>query len=231
LLRDLAGAPVRRVLDIGSGTGALVPDVREAFPGALVVGVDRSRGMLSMAPAGTARAIMDARQLAVPSDSVDLVLLVFMLFHLDSPVAALREARRVLRTGGQVGTLTWGSDLESRATRTWTQCLDTHGADPADPTGAARHETVDTADKVAALLREAGFPSPRCWTGDLVVTLDDEHLIRLKTSMGSSKPRFDSLAPEAQAACVADARRRMSQMGSADFVASAKLVYTVASFS
>jgi ubiquinone/menaquinone biosynthesis C-methylase UbiE len=229
LLRDLAGARARRVLDVGSGTGALVPDLREAFPDALVLGVDRSRGMLSLAPAGTDRAVMDAGQLAVASDSVDLVLLVFMLFHLDRPVAALHEARRVLRAGGQVGTLTWGSDLESRATRTWTECLDAHGAEPAEPSAATRHETVDTAEKLGALLRDAGFQSPRCWTGDLVATLDAEHLIRLKTGMGSSKPRFDSLAAAAQEACVADARRRMSEFEPSDFVASAMLVYSVSS--
>jgi hypothetical protein len=78
------------------------------------------------------------------------------------------------------------------------------------------------------LLRSAGFTSPRSWTGDLVAMIDAEHLLRLRTSMGSVKTRFDSLAPPAREACVAEARTRMRRLVREDFVARGKVVYSVA---
>jgi SAM-dependent methyltransferase len=160
---------------------------------------------------------------------VDLVLLVFILFHLDKPVDGLREARRVLRHQGRVGTVTWGGDLESKATRIWTECLDEHGATNADPATEARHATVDTPEKMETLLRIAGFTAPHSWVDDLVSTLDLEHLLRLRTSMGSAKPRFDSLDPLTREACIANARRRMEGLAPEDFVAQGRIVYAVAS--
>jgi len=209
--------------------GLLLPGLRGAFPGAFVLGVDRSPGMLALAPTGVPLAVMDARQLALSPASVDLILMVFMLFHLDTPLDGLREARRVLRPGGRVATVTWGGDLESKATRIWTECLDTHGASPTDPAMAARHASVDTPEKMEALLRAAGFTLPHAWVEDLVSTLDLEHLLRLRTTMGSAKPRFDSVDPTTQQACIAEARRRMEELAGEDFVARASIVYAIAS--
>jgi SAM-dependent methyltransferase len=183
--------------------------------------------MLALAPDGSNRAVMDARHLALQNDSVDRVFMAFMLFHLESPVTGLREARRVLRAGGRVGVLTWGGDLESKATRIWTECLDGHGAAEPDPATESRHQLVDTPRKMETLLEDSGFTSSRSWADELMWTLDAEHLLRLRTSLGSSKPRFDGLAPAARAACVAEARLRMKELQPGDFVARARVVYSV----
>jgi SAM-dependent methyltransferase len=184
--------------------------------------------MLALAPQQFDRAAMDAGQLGFRSGSMDRVLMNFMLFHLAAPATGLREARRVLCAGGLVGTITWGSELESQATRVWNECLDAHGAQQADPLTLTRHDQVDSPEKITALLVESGFGSANCWVDDLVERIDAEHLLRLRTSLGSAKPRFDSLAPEPQAACLAEARRRMEGMSSGAFVARAKLIYSVA---
>jgi len=39
----------RSIVDIGSGAGALLPAIQRAAPGALIVGIDRSQGMLRLA--------------------------------------------------------------------------------------------------------------------------------------------------------------------------------------
>jgi hypothetical protein len=79
-----------------------------------------------------------------------------------------------------------------------------------------------------ALHRAAGFRAVRSWSEELLHTIEREHLLRLRTSLGSAKPRFDSLAPDAQAACVAAARVRMERLPPEGFVARARIVYSVA---
>ena len=136
--------------------------------------------------------------------------MLFMLFHLDDPCSGLREALRVLAPRGRVATLTWAGEMESPASRIWARSLDAHGAAPLDPSSTARHELVDSPEKMAALLREAGFREPDCGVEPLVSALDADHLVRLRTRMGANKPRFDSLEPAARTACMASARRRMA---------------------
>ena len=228
LLPKLTTGRVESVLDVGAGVGTLLPDLARAFPTAHVLGVDRSRGMLKCVPRQFERAAMDAGQLGLRTASVDRVFMVFMLFHLPNPADGLREARRVLRDGGKVGTITWGTELESDATRAWTECLDAFGAEPADPAVVSRHDRVDTTEKITTFLGEAGFHDVDCWVDDLVHRFSTEHLLRLRTSVGSSKPRFDSLTPENGAACLAEARRRIDSMPSEALIARAQLVYSVA---
>ena len=78
-----------------------------------------------------------------------------------------------------------------------------------------------------SLLLESGFASARSWVDDLVYSIDAEHLLRLRMSMGSERPRFASLSPEAQAACVAEARYRMEEMPAEAFIARGRIVYSV----
>jgi SAM-dependent methyltransferase len=229
LFRELRGKPVRRAVDIGTGVGALWGDLRAALPGAFLVGLDRSAGMLRLAPAEMPRVIATARALPLESASVDLALLVFMLFHLPDPIEGMKEARRVVRPGGYVATVTWGSGLESPATRIWTDCLDRHNAVPPDPNLKARDELLNTSDKIDALLRTAGFTTVRAWSEPLVTAISLEHLLELKTRMGSEKARFDSLEGPTQKNCAACARQLLEKLTDADFIATAEIIYAIAS--
>jgi ubiquinone/menaquinone biosynthesis C-methylase UbiE len=216
-------------LDLGSGVGGLIPDLTRAFPDARIVAVDRSPGMLRSSEHTFPKAIMDATRLALSSDSMDLVVMVFVLFHVAEPEEALAEIRRVLRPGGCVGCITWGQELESQASRLWTECLNGHGAAEADSAIVTRHDRFNSPDKMKQLFEEAGFSHVRSWEEDLAPMIDKEHLLRLRTQMGSSKPRFDSLPEPIQADCLAEATRQMELLTPDDFVARGKTVHTMAS--
>ncbi|MGW2235456.1 class I SAM-dependent methyltransferase [Streptomyces sp. NPDC001759] len=88
------------ILDIACGTGIVTRRLLRSER--VVVGVDRSPGMLSLAgrrvPGGVVRG--DARRLPFASDGVDAVVMVWLLHLLPDPASVLAEAARVLRPGG-----------------------------------------------------------------------------------------------------------------------------------
>ena len=108
LRRLLAGAPLGRVLDIGTGTGRMA----ELFePGAeTVVALDNSPEMLRLARArlqhlapGRVELVQgDFAALPFADASFDTVLFHQVLHYAQSPEAALAEAARVARPGGRV---------------------------------------------------------------------------------------------------------------------------------
>jgi SAM-dependent methyltransferase len=106
LERSLPPAPAR-VLDVGGGPGAYSAWLADA--GYDVRLVDASplhvRQATELAAGRFSAEEGDARDLAAADDSVDAVLLLGPLYHLterEDRLAALREARRVLRPGGVV---------------------------------------------------------------------------------------------------------------------------------
>lgn len=99
--------PIRRVLDLGCGTGELTRLTARHFPEARVVGVDFTAAMLDVARRRTsgARATIGygratALRLPFPDATFDLATNAFLVRNLVDLDAALREMRRVLRPGG-----------------------------------------------------------------------------------------------------------------------------------
>jgi ubiquinone/menaquinone biosynthesis C-methylase UbiE len=88
LFKRIGLEAAQTVLDLGAGTGAMLADIRAAAPNALIAGLDRSEGMLHRAKGASNNtvAVSDAQTLGIRSHSVDVALLIFMLFHLPDPI-------------------------------------------------------------------------------------------------------------------------------------------------
>jgi SAM-dependent methyltransferase len=83
-------------LDVGCGEGELA----RHLPAGAWVGVDNSAEMLARAP--EPHHLADATALPFPDERFGSVALLYVLYHLPEPAAALAEARRVLEPGGLV---------------------------------------------------------------------------------------------------------------------------------
>ncbi len=103
--------PGTRVLDVGCGPGTITMDLADLVgPGGSVTALERSEDALGLARAEAQRRgtgnvdflVGDVAALEVPDASYDVVHAHQVLQHVDDPVRALREMRRVTRPGGVV---------------------------------------------------------------------------------------------------------------------------------
>src|SRR5207248_10177377 len=123
-----------RVLEIGIGSGLNLPFYRDAVEE--VIGIDPSTEMLALAKSAVAASsrkvtLLDRSAESLPLDngSVDTVVVTWALCSIPDPVAALTEARRVLRPGGKLRFVEHGLSSDSgvrkwqdRLTPLWCYC-------------------------------------------------------------------------------------------------------------
>jgi ubiquinone/menaquinone biosynthesis C-methylase UbiE len=205
----------KSVVDIGTGAGALLPAIKRAAPSAVIVGVDRSQGMLRLAKDkhSGSLALMDVQNLALPANGFEVAVVAFVLFHLPYPEQCLAEVNRVLQPRGAVGTVTWGSENMAPANAIWDDELQSAGAQVLELPAVDNRACCDSAQKMTALLRKAGFVSIKVWSESI------EHRWRPEDHFdyqvrSTSRLRLQSLTETERRACLGRVRRRLS--GAAD---------------
>lgn len=104
--RAIAAARPSRVLEVGSGPGELSARIAAEL-GCEVVAVDVSPRMVELAKArGVDARVGDVQELPFPSDSFDVVVAAWMLYHVPDLDRGLAEIARVLRPSGRLVAVT-----------------------------------------------------------------------------------------------------------------------------
>lgn len=106
-----------RVLDIATGTGDLAIDIARCCPGAQLVGLDPSPGMLEIAEQKIAKRglsarvtllVGDAQNLPFANCEMDAATIAFGIRNVPDRAQGLREMARVVRPGGRIAILELG---------------------------------------------------------------------------------------------------------------------------
>lgn len=161
---DLPGGA--KCVDLACGTG-FVSGQLAGRTGGRVVGVDRSAGMLDIARTryGATCAFVHADAVeylrSLPRSSVDVVTCAWGLGY-SRPVALVREASRVLRSGGRVGII--DNTLFSLAEVLWASLL-AFAERPQALQHVMRVQFLPSSVVLAAMMRFCGLAVGEAWDG------------------------------------------------------------------
>lgn len=143
----------RALLEIGTGTGALIPHLIDCAGDRRLVSVDLARGMLVRARARCAAArLVQADAHGLPFAPVfDVVICHNSFPHFSDRLRALREIQRVLRPGGQL--LILHNNPRERVNAIHSQAG-----------GVLTNDLLPPGDELGAWLRETGYTD--VWVAD-----------------------------------------------------------------
>lgn len=170
LAQSASPQPGQTVLELAAGTGDLGLKLAERVGEAgRIISTDFAPEMVDVARRnGDARGlanveyrVLDAERLELEDESVDAVVCRFGYMLMADPAAALKESRRVLRSGGPLCLAVWRTpDLNPWAAIPAITLVQ-RGHLPAPEPGAPGIFAMGDADRTLGLVRAAGFDEPK----------------------------------------------------------------------
>lgn len=219
------------VLELAAGLGELSRTLaRYVAASGRVIGTDLSPRMVEMAGRRSADVenlsfeVLDAQQMDLADDSVDVIVckMGFMLFA--DPVAATTECRRVLRPGGRLAVATWGPAERNLWITTFGAAMLSHGHQPAgDPTQRGGIFSLSESGAVHDLLMSNGFDDATVETVDVPHRFDDfdDYWRHISETSGPLTVILDTLGPHEveaiRATCEEYATHLRTEGGAYDF--------------
>jgi hypothetical protein len=128
----------------------------------------------------------------------------------------LREVHRVLRVGGSVGLTTWGLASDIPARDVWNEEIDRHGAPPAAAM-VARHDLMDTPEKVRSLLDAAGFGVSHIALIPWSYRPSREEFVQRHATLGITGRRLAGLSTGARSDFLRAVQARLERLQPGDF--------------
>jgi len=138
------------IVDIGCGEGVTLEKIHRLFPERKVVGIDTLPENVDICKRHGCRAVQgDVNNLPFLSKSIDFVLFMEVIEHLEHPEKAIQEIRRILVPGGRL-VIVFPNDRVFKIARTLTLRFREAAYDPGHVRQWTPHDTRD-------LLKRNGF--------------------------------------------------------------------------
>lgn len=222
------------VLDIGTGTGQLALGALARWPGISVTGIDASVGMRAIAEslADTAPESVRVRfrtevafadALPFGDGSFDVALSSFVFQLVPNRARALREARRVIRSGGVLAYVSWlRDDRAFEPDLIFDDVLELLDLDGRD-FGGPNHDLA-SAERAAGELRRAGFAGVSAEADVLEHRFSVDGYLAFLSEF-DEETLFDELEPSVRVRLLATMRDRLTGLSPADMTMQFPIVF------